>query len=133
MNLNDSTNLQVARQKSERTHSDFLSRLVASVTGPMTISAGPGLPSVEGLPGRAVTGDDPTLLEKTKSVRGRGERLIQLMARTGIGLAQLRSFSVREIEHFVDTVSKNIDYQEAVEVQQKFEPRKPQSRFVIFT
>src|SRR5579872_2853187 len=78
----------------------------AVAAGPMTYVGNHVPKSRNGKPVRWA-GEDPELLERTKHVRLKGERMSQFFSRVGLGAAQIRTMSAVEISRFVDVASQN--------------------------
>jgi len=56
---------------------------------------------------RPVVGEDQVLLEKTKHVRRKDEKMMQFFARTGIGKSQILSLTKDELARLVAVASQN--------------------------
>src|SRR5690349_15181264 len=72
---------------------------------PMPVVSGTPAKPAEGVAARPSVGDDEQLLAKTSHVRKPNERMMEFYARTGLGPAQILSYSRDEIARFVETVS----------------------------
>ncbi len=105
MKFSDTPNLEMQQKLKEEPTDRYLSRVTNAVTGPMAVTAGPGMPAHDGRPGQRVVGDDPVLLEKTAHVRKPKEKLMEFIARTGMSPNQMHTLSKEEILRFVETVS----------------------------
>ena len=89
----------------QATVGQFLKGLLARVVAPVVVS-GPPLPSpVDGHAPLRSRGDDEQLLAKTAHVRKKDERLMEFYARTGLGAAQIREMSRKQIEEFVEVAA----------------------------
>lgn len=103
----DSSNKQSQQDKAQGSVASYLARVLASVTGPMPILGGVGLPPVDGRPSRTLIAEDPELLERTRHVRRPHERLMEFWARGGPGPGQLRQMTRSEISAFMRQVELN--------------------------
>jgi hypothetical protein len=92
-------------QPSQSSAWQYLANLVRAARPPQ-VCGGPDYSTPNGVKW-ARTAEDSDLLAKTVSVRSKDEKLIELMARTGISLHQLRTLTMQEIERFVRTVQDN--------------------------
>lgn len=85
-----------------------MAQIMRSVTGPLPVLAGAAAKgTLNGVPRPAPRGDDPELLERTKHVRRKNERLGQFFARIGLGAAQIRNMTKDEISRFCEIVENN--------------------------
>jgi hypothetical protein len=100
----------------------YLRNLLDGWVTPLKVVAGPVQGPVDNRAPRPVAGEDSELLEKTKHVRLKGERMMQFYARVGLGAAQIRTMSFDEITRFCDVAEETLEQTPKV-----FEPR-PTSR-----
>jgi len=96
----------------------FLRGLLDRWTSPMKVLAGPTAGPQDNQIPRPVAGEDQELLERTKHVRLKGERMMQFYARVGLGAAQIRNMSFDEITRFCDVAEENLE-----QIPKVFEPR----------
>ena len=86
----------------------FIHRLLSSWTAPMQVVSGVvNTAPVDNRVPRIVVGDDQNLLNKTAHVRRKNEKILELVARTGISPNQIREFSKVEIAKFVALSEQN--------------------------
>lgn len=89
----------------------------------MIVVAGPVEKMRNGVP-VAVTGEDEELLKATRTVRKKGEALMQFYSRTGIGAHQCRTLPRRELERLVSIVEQNEGMKDTPDIFPKPTPRR---------
>jgi hypothetical protein len=111
----------------QMTLGQHIQRLMAKVF-PMPIVAGQPEPATDNRTIRPVAAEEPELLARTKKFRRPKETMMQFHARTGLGAAQIRGMSQREIENFLAVVEQN---DERAAVPAIFEPKPRPSKFYL--
>ena len=86
----------------------FIHRLLSSWNRPMSVVGGvTNNAPVDNRVPRPVISEDKELLDKTAHVRRKNEKILELVARTGISPNQIREFSKVEIAKFVALSEQN--------------------------
>jgi hypothetical protein len=85
-----------------------MAQIMRSVTGPLPVLAGAAAKgTLNGVPRPAPRGEDPQLLERTKHVRRKNERMGRFYARVGLGAAQILAMTPDEISRFCEIAEEN--------------------------
>lgn len=74
---------------------------------PSVIVAGPSAPAVNGV-ARKRAPEDEDLMKKVRPFLRKGEVLMQFIARTGISVHQLSTYTHRDLKHLVAVVEGNV-------------------------
>jgi len=106
---------------------EFMRALFAGLS-PMRVVAGPAPKADKDGKVRPIDGDDEALLAKTRHVRRQGERLMELIARTGISVGQLRTMDEAEIARFCRAAESNEPWKA---VADEFSPRPVPIKFIL--
>jgi hypothetical protein len=93
-----------------------IKKLMARVTAPLPVIAGSAPVPTDNRITPKIVGDDEHLLAKTSHVRKPNEGIMAFVARTGLGVSQIRTMSKDEIRRFVEVVAQNEQIAEPAKV-----------------